>query len=300
MQYLARVNSLFRSLPAIQVFLTSKDIGGDYGIGSRAKLELLYQFYLNIRRIETLSDFREHMELAAAVLRIARDIEGHVVECGCYMGGSTANLSLVCKITGCKLIVFDSFAGLPEPQEYDRWHHAVHVKHTDIYYKGRFTAARETVEKNVAKFGSLSSCEFRAGYFEDTMRDIEDNVVMAFLDVDLIDSLKPCLRGLWPKLKRGCKIYIHEALNLPLVSVFFDQEWWRENLGEDAPGFVGSGTGLPLGIGRNYGSELGYAQKADNTGTLAPDRDPVLLKKALTESEMASRLKLDSTGSADA
>jgi hypothetical protein len=71
-----------------------------------------------------LSDFREHMELAAAVLRIPSATEGTVVECGRYMGGSTSNLSLVCATTGRKLIIFDSFAGLPEPQEYDRWHHA--------------------------------------------------------------------------------------------------------------------------------------------------------------------------------
>ena len=39
--------------------------------------------------------------------------EGVVVECGCYLGGSTANLSLICQAVGRELIVYDSFEGLP-------------------------------------------------------------------------------------------------------------------------------------------------------------------------------------------
>jgi O-methyltransferase len=101
------------------------------------------------------------MELAAAVLRVPRSTPGSVVEWGCYVGGSTANLSLVCAVTGRKLIIFDSFHGLPEPKAYDRWHHAVHAKLTDVYYKGRFAASQDTVKRNVARLGDLSVCEFR-------------------------------------------------------------------------------------------------------------------------------------------
>ena len=230
MRHMRLMFSLFRSLPSIRIFLTSREVGGDYAIKFRSKLRLLFRFYMNTRRIDTLSNFREHMELAAAVLRVPRSTEGSVVECGCYVGGSTANLSLVCAMTSRKLIIFDSFEGLPEPRQYDRWHHAVHVKHTDIYYKGRFAASRETVERNVSKFGDLSVCEFRAGYYNETMSDIHEPIVMAFLDVDLIDSLKPCLKGLWPNLRTGCRIYTHEARNLTFISVYFDQAWWRQAL----------------------------------------------------------------------
>lgn len=253
---------------------------------------MLIRFYANTRRIETLSDFREHVELAAAVLRVPPSTEGSVVECGCYAGGSTANLSLVCAMTDRKLIIFDSFEGLPEPQEYDRWHHAVHVKHTDVYYKGRFAASSETVEGNVAKFGDLSVCEFRAGYYNDTMSDIHDPVVMVFLDVDLIDSLKPCIKGLWPNLQPGCRMYTHEARNLTFISVYFDQTWWRQALNEDAPGFVGSGVGLPLGLQSNSGSELGYAQKQGEVSEVDPDHNADILQHALFESERTAFAKL--------
>jgi len=280
------VFSLFRSLPVIRAFLTDKEIGSDYGIGFGAKFRLLRRFYANTRKVQTLSDFREHMELAAAVLRVPRSVKGKIVECGCFVGGSSVNLSLVCAMTGRKLIVFDSFEGLPEPEQYDRWHHSQHVGHTDVYYKGRFAATRATVEANIAKYGDISVCEFREGYFDKTMPGFDEPIVMAFLDVDLIDSLKPCLEGLWPNLQPGCRMYTHEARNLALVALYFDQAWWREALGQDAPGFVGSGVGLPLGMDTNSGSELGYALKpvVDESG-LAPDEDPEVLKRALYDSE---------------
>lgn len=277
--------SLFLSWPAIRRFLTDKNIGADYGIGFRAKLGLLYRFRANTHKVETLSDFREHMEIAAAILRVPRATPGSVVECGCYVGGSTVNLSLVCAMTGRKLIVFDSFAGLPEPKQYDRWHRSPHVGHTDIYYKGRFAAGREIVEANVSKFGDINVCEFRAGYYENTMSSVQEPIVAAFLDVDLIDSLKPCLIGLWPNLQPDCRIYTHEAGSLSLIALYFDQQWWQEALHDDAPGFVGSGVGLPLGISTLTGSELGYTQKPGPEPEIAPDQDPDVLRRALKDSE---------------
>jgi O-methyltransferase len=265
MRYLTRIYRLLLALPVIMVFLRTKAIGGDYGIGTWQKLKLLRRMRRNIRRIETLSDFREHMELAGAILRVPRSVKGDVVECGCYLGGSSVNLSLVCGMVGRRLIICDSFEGLPEPSEYDRSHFAIHVGHTDRYRKGMFAAPLDTVKANLARYGNLDVCDFRVGFFDQTMPQLQGDVVMAFLDVDLIDSLKPCLAGIWPILRDGCRIYVHEARSLPLVSVFFDSAWWHENLGEDAPGFVGSGVGLPLAMATTWGSELGYAQKSANS-----------------------------------
>jgi O-methyltransferase len=286
------VASLFRSIHTILFYLAKKDIGQDYEVGSWAKLRLLIRFYRNTRQIETLSDFREHMELAAAVLRVPRSTEGAIVECGCFVGGSTANLSIVAAMTGRQLIVFDSFAGLPEPKEYDRWHHAIAAEHTDVYYKGRFAATRKTVEDNVTRFGNIDVCEFREGYYDQTMPGMDEPVVMAFLDVDLIDSLKPCLVGLWPRLQPGCRLYNHEARNVAFVALYFDQAWWQEALKEDAPGFVGSGVGLPLGMATGWGSELGYAQKPAGKAAIAPDEDPEVLERALFDCEKADYAKL--------
>jgi O-methyltransferase len=251
--------------PAVIDFVLTKEIGSDYGINWWKKIRLLARFWRNTQRVETLSWVAEHMELAAAILRVPRSVRGDVVECGCYLGGSSVNLSIVCALTGRRLIICDSFEGLPEPREYDRSHLAIHVGHTDNYFKGQFAGPIDTVKSNLARYGNLDVCDFRVGFFDVTMRQLEGSLVAAFLDVDLIDSLKPCLQGIWPILRDGCRLYVHEARNLALISTFFDSRWWLQNVGDDAPGFVGSGVGLPLGISVQWGSELGYAQKSSSS-----------------------------------
>jgi O-methyltransferase len=223
------------------------------------KLRLFLRFRRNRDSVETLSNVREHVELAAAVLRLPKSLPGVVVECGCYVGGSSVNLSLVCELVGRRLIVCDSFQGLPEPSEQDRLHANLHSGHVDEYYEGRFAAPIELVRGNISRHGAVGVCELVPGFFDDTLADLDSEVVLAFLDVDLIESLRPCITGLWPKLQDGCRVYVHEARSLSLVAIFFDAGWWQEQLGEVAPGFVGAGTGLPLAA--EYGSELGYAQK---------------------------------------
>ncbi len=280
MSYLGRLSRALLTLPVVVDFLRTREIGAAYGVGPWRKLELLGRFRRNIRRVSTLSDFREHMELAAAILRVPPSVEGDVVECGCYVGGSSVNLSLVCALVGRRLLICDSFEGLPEPDEHDRVHVAVHGGHVDTYYKGRFAAPLEVVRRNLARCGDLSVCDFRVGFFDKTMGDLDRPVVMAFLDVDLIDSLKPCLAGLWPRLQDGCRAYVHEARNLPLVAVFFDGPWWWKTLGQAPPGFVGSGVGLPLGMATKWGSELGYARKDARSEAPALRRGPAADRQA--------------------
>jgi O-methyltransferase len=250
---------VFLKLPYVVYFLCLKDIGREYSIGFREKFRLVLKIWKNKKRLPTLSHWLEHLELVSTILQIPRSLEGAVIECGCYKGGSSVNLSLVCSLVDRRLVICDSFEGLPEPKEYDRAHYAVHTGHTDTYEKGRFSASLAEVQENIARYGSLDVCDFVVGYFQDTLPDLQGKYVMAFLDVDFIDSLKPCIKAIWPNLQEGCKVYVHEARSLPLVSVFFDSSWWSENLKEAPPGFVGAGTGLPLQV--LEGSELGYSKK---------------------------------------
>ena len=57
--------------------------------------------------------------LRMADFLIASPLRGPMVECGCYKGGATAKLSLVAQATGRRLLVCDSFAGLPPPAHDD-------------------------------------------------------------------------------------------------------------------------------------------------------------------------------------
>jgi O-methyltransferase len=244
-------------------FLADRKAGEPYSIGAFARFRLLLKILRNRRHILTLSSPLEHLEMAAAILSIPPSVKGDVIECGCYLGGSTANLSLVCSLVGRRLVVCDSFAGLPVPSPEDRAHYAVFTGHTDLYEEGRFTASLDEAKANISHYGDLDTCDFVVGYFEDTLPGLGRNYVMAFLDVDLVSSLEPCVTSIWPNLADGCRVYVHEARSLALVSLFFDKAWWAERLGQEAPGFVGAGTGLPLSP--IWGSEIGYAQKGRPT-----------------------------------
>jgi O-methyltransferase len=259
---LKRVPATLAKLPYLIVFICSSEIGREYSLGLIAKLRLVAAFRRNNQRVETLSTIVEHLELASGLLRMPPSTPGIVVECGCYKGGSTVNISLVCEIVGRELLVCDSFQGLPELTDEDRRHISpIHSAkgHENSYKKGDFAVAQELVEGHLRSYGRLDLCRFNVGYFEESMARLDEPVAMAFLDVDLIESLNPCLEAIWPRLAPGGRVYVHEADDLALVARFFDRDWWTEKVRSEAPGFVGGGSGLPLaGV---IGSSLGYAEK---------------------------------------
>jgi O-methyltransferase len=259
LQRVVKASAMFGKVPAILAFLLG-DAGSAYGVGPLARLRLFRAFRRNNQRVETLSGIVEHLEIARALLAVPPSVPGDVVECGCYKGGCTVNLSLVCRLVGRRLIVCDSFAGLPPVLAHDRGHSTPHHGETGEYEEGQFAASLEEVRDTVAKFGAAEVCDWVVGYFDQSLADFDRPTVMAFLDVDLIDSLKPCLRAIWPRLAPPGRVYMHEAEDLTLVGVFFDQDWWQGEFKYRAPGFVGAGSGLPLVTLR--GSDLGYAEKS--------------------------------------
>jgi hypothetical protein len=82
------------------------------------------------------------------------------------------------------------------------------------------------------------------------------------VDVDLTESLKTCLKYLWPLLADGGYLFTHEAPHQEIAAVFFDGDWWHANLHSDAPGLVGAGSGIGLFPSRGgFRSDLGFTVK---------------------------------------
>jgi hypothetical protein len=58
-------------------------------------------------------------------------------------------------------------------------------------------------------------------------------------------------------------VFTHEAQHTEIPALFFDEEWWRSNVGCKAPGLVGAGTGLGLlPESGGFRSDLGYTIKS--------------------------------------
>jgi O-methyltransferase len=250
---------LLVSLPFLLAGYFSRAVGREYGVGFWKKLRIALHMRANGRRVPTASSYIEHLVMATEILKVPKSLVGVVVECGCYKGGSTANLSLICRAAGRRLVVFDSFRGLPEPRPEDTRHTVHGQREIHRYAEGYWSGSLVEVRKNVALCGDLSVCEFRPGFFDETLPTFTVPVIFAFEDADLRDSVKTCIQYLWPLLEDDCRIYTHEAQHQEVVQLFFDPAIWD---GQKPPGLVGTGTGLGLiPYAGCFRSSIGYAVK---------------------------------------
>lgn len=232
------------------------DAGAAYGLTRADRADFVQQFTRITENIPSGTPPVVHAALAHYLLSVPPETEGAVMECGVWKGASAASLSLVCKRMKRTLYVCDSFQGLPEDDE--QRHVGLHSGVYGHYKKGMFAGSRDEVRDNMRQYGALDVCEFVEGFFAESLKSLSTPMVFAFLDVDLAQSTRDCLRYIWPLLADGGYVFSDDAGDLDVVRVFFDEPWWRETLGCSAPGFVGSGCGLPL---NPMYSSLGYARK---------------------------------------
>lgn len=259
MKILPFVQGRFDNLFIIFNFVATK-VGREYGITRLQKLKLARRIIKNHRKTKSLTTWQQHLLLVEEIFRVPKSLKGDIVECGCYSGASTVNLSLACALTNRRLIVCDSFEGLPTPKDDEKYEVRPHSIDYYVWEEGDFSSegGLDTVKKNIEKFGNIEVCQFVKGYYKDTLKKINtDSIVLIFEDCDLPSSVEDCLLYLWPKIQEGCKFYCHEPWSFNVVSLFYDKKWWKNNLNMPPPGFYGSGFGI-----KPY-SNIGYAIKHD-------------------------------------
>jgi len=202
--------------------------------------ELAREFRVIHRRVHCAHQEVELLILAEAILNL--QVPGPIVELGCFKGGSTAKLSKVAKATGRELHVFDSFEGLPPPAGKDVRHTYVSGKVKD-YAAGEYRGTLDEVKSNISTWGEISVCTFIKGFYSESLAKVSIAPAFVFMDVDLIDSGRTCLKSLWPRLVPGGIFYTHEAGMATFLEGLLDPEWWHGNLGSCPPMLVGAGYG---------------------------------------------------------
>ncbi|WP_375485443.1 TylF/MycF/NovP-related O-methyltransferase [uncultured Mycobacterium sp.] len=259
------ITLLLLPIVARRYFRTST--GRAYGVGLATKLRLLAAMVRNNMLVPSASIWVTHLLMATEILNVPPSVKGVIVECGCFKGGSTVNLSLVAAACGRELHVFDSFAGLPDPSPEDSGHLLLVDSEVQTYARGAYAGTLQEVTSNIERFGARDACTFHKGYFEDTLPQFDQPIVFAFVDVDLASSVKTCLEYLWPLLIDGGYLFTDEAPHLEIAGLFYDRQWWSEVLGTEPPGLVGAGNGLGLfpHEGGFFGSSIGYTAKIDRS-----------------------------------
>jgi O-methyltransferase len=180
----------------------------------------------------------EMVRIVRQAFALAGDRPGCIVEAGCFKGGSTAKLSIVAAAVGRKLVVFDSFKGIPENEEP---HETTIFGDAARFAAGSYAGQLSEVVDNVARWGEPDVCEVNPGWFEDTMPAFEQPIALGFVDVDLASSTRTCLQHLYPRLIPGGVLFSHDG-HLPLcIDVLRDQSLWR-GIGGPPPEITGLGT----------------------------------------------------------
>ncbi len=203
-----------------------------------ARLRLIGAFYKISYCVDCPHTEHELLAISRAILDLAPSTRGAIVEAGAFHGGSTAKLSLVARLAGRELHVFDSFEGMPANAEthgksiYGREHH---------FPKGSHAAPLDEVSRNVAKYGDASRTTFHKGWFSDTMLQFKEPVAVACINVDLAQSTKDCLRYLYPLTVRGGIIFSQDAHFPWIIALLRDDAFWQKEIGAARPDIPGLG-----------------------------------------------------------
>jgi O-methyltransferase len=232
----------------IHFVLSSPRIHPSYRMSAWRRMRLGLRMYRNTHRIWTGVSFRAHLAMAVKLLELPPTKEGVVVECGCFRGGTTANLSLLCEVVGRELHVYDSFEGLPTASEGDKYAHPDGA--------GFLTARLDQVRAHVDAHGAGDVCTYVQGWFADTTPHHEAPIALLFLDVDYQSSLTDCILNLWPKLIDRGYCFIDEYTLNDYCALFWSEKFWAKHFDRAPPGLMGSGTGVSVG-GFYLGGTLG-------------------------------------------
>jgi len=176
-------------------------IFGPKMISWRARMKIVARVWYAVKsnRGRSASTFGEQLFLVRAILSIPPEKPGLVAEFGCYKGLSTVAISIAARYAGRRVIVFDSFQGLPEPSEMV---HQVTTGAVVDYRKGNYAGTLEEVRSLVARHGEIDRVEFVEGFFCQTLprRPADEKYVLIFEDADLIESVRDVLKHAWPRL----------------------------------------------------------------------------------------------------
>jgi predicted O-methyltransferase YrrM len=212
------------------------------------------------RHVPVASTTTDGLVLAEALLSM--DAPGDIVECGCFAGASSAKLSIIARILGRKLIVCDSFEGLPAGGEVP-----VHARRrvedvTESWPAGDYSVGLAGVRRNIETYGEISVCSFVKGWFNQTLTDanLPSAIAAAFVDVDLHSSARDCLLGIWPRLADGGIFFSHDVAFITVLQHLLDKDLWLNELKSFPPIFFGAGFGVC-----DQSPHLGYMVKGNVT-----------------------------------
>ncbi len=248
-----------------------------------ARRELAEKFAQIHDSIEMHSTPNDSLAIAEAALSASAG--GDLVECGCFKGGSTATLSIIAASLGKRLLVFDSFEGLPPVNQNEQVDYQGRDSRSCTWKNGANHGSFEEVVENVRRFGDIDVCTFTKGWFVDTLRppNLPESICLAFTDVVLASSVRQCLVTLWPRLSAGAIYFSRDVALTKALQALYEPQLWRE-LDALPPILFGGGYGLKDGS-----PHLGFMVKGADI--LAEYLDSLRIYKPLRADQTSSGVR---------
>lgn len=172
----------------------------------------IYHTMTTVERVITLQRAIEYLH--------ANQIQGDIVECGVWKGGSMMAAALKLMRLGDQsrtLWLYDTFEGMSEPTEVDETWNG-HRARPVLEEKGAwFTVPLEHVQSVMAETAyDPNHIRFVKGRVEDTIPDqVPERIALLRLDTDFYESTRHELEHLYPRLASGG------------VLIIDDYECWR-------------------------------------------------------------------------
>lgn len=155
---------------------------------------------------------------------LAANIDGDVVEFGCYAGATSIVLAKILDGTNKRLYVYDSFEGLPEKAGHD-------ISPIGQQFKfGELFVSKNQLIKNIKKSGVKMPIIKKSWFNQLTSDDIPTKICFAFLDGDYYQSIKDSFILIENNLSAGSVIIVDDYSNesLPGAKKAVD-EWLFKN-----------------------------------------------------------------------
>jgi len=235
--------------------------GKSSAVNESTRQDLVGKFERIDREVKIATTPTDGLVLAEMLFNL--QAEGDLVECGCYAGGSSAKLSLIASLLHRKLVVFDSFEGLPVvDQIYVRDPHCRRNKEwTPGWRPGRYAARQDVVQDNLKRYGEASVCTLVKGWFSETLtpQNLPKQVCFVFSDVDMATSARDCLTAMWPLLSNGGVYVTHDTAYIKVLQELYNPRLWSEHFKSIPPILFGAGYGLC-----NDAPHIGYMVKGES------------------------------------
>ena len=169
------------------------------------------------RPMVSLSDFKllftshsvdntrtDMLELVAYEINLKK-INGHTAELGVYRGDFAKHINYL--FPDRKLYLFDTFEGFDKRDISNELENNLSSGSQDF--------SDTNIDIALSKMTHPSNCIVKKGFFPETVRDLDSNILYAFVSIDT-DLYSPILSGLeyfYPRLSTGGYIFVHDFNN---------------------------------------------------------------------------------------